>query len=429
MASRSSFLSHFEALADESHCCAGRRRSRLRGEFRLDGGRHLHRNSTFSGGRGLCESLCRAHDRCSHYSFSSAGRECALCEGCFITDAPRVSSWRRMGRFSATASVANASIGSWGTCRFDHDAVDREAGTRRRCRYKTEIEASLSMAGKAWEYYHFLVDLAPRILSAMLRDDCDAATLAAPGWSPQHLHGTFALAPIRAKDRHRNASVADHARVVFPRGGLQIVTHSSRQSLCDAPGKYLPFQPAVFDWSRQPAIWLDALRGRVLPLARLRPSAPLPSPATATTAAGVLLIRRRAENRRRTLPPGFFANASAFLRGHELAHSIASLEGMPLLEQARLFASPAAHLVVGLHGAGLSNLIFSPSGAAVLEVYTAAFPCYRQLAHRRGVHYRDHAYGFMYAGPLYFDRRLAARLTELMGVQGGWTLPQLGQPL
>ncbi len=42
------------------------------------------------------------------------------------------------------------------------------------------------------------------------------------------------------------------------------------------------------------------------------------------------------------------------------------LEDLPLLEQARLFAN--AEFIVATHGAGLSNLIFAPPSARIIEL-------------------------------------------------------------
>ena len=53
-------------------------------------------------------------------------------------------------------------------------------------------------------------------------------------------------------------------------------------------------------------------------------------------------------------------------------------------------------------------------------MYTAAFPCYRQLALRRGLAYGAYGYGFRFEGELYFDERVGARLLALMREQGGW---------
>ena len=291
----------------------------------------------------------------------------------------------------------NITHGRWGSCRYDTDARPRGSERSTRCQYKTEVEATLSMAGKAWEYYHFLIDVAPRVLFAMSRDGCDKADIAAPGWWPQHMQGTFMLTS------RRNVSMAAHAEALFPGDGLRFIAQMSRDQLCAAPGKYLPFQPAVFDWSHQPVAWFAALRRRALSRggvfmapARTGLAVGIASAAESNPARGVLLIRRRLANqRRRHLAPAFFTNASAWLRAHgRVAHQIVELETLSLVEQAALFASPAAQLVVGVHGGGLSNLVFSPRGAAVLEVYTAAFPCYRELALRCGVHYERYEYGF-----------------------------------
>ncbi|GAA3408543.1 DUF563 domain-containing protein [Paenibacillus hodogayensis] len=47
---------------------------------------------------------------------------------------------------------------------------------------------------------------------------------------------------------------------------------------------------------------------------------------------------------------------------------IAQLEGMPLTEQIGLFRS--AHTIVAPHGAGLTNLLFSPQGVRLIELFS-----------------------------------------------------------
>ena len=222
----------FALLADQAHCC---NRSRRRGDnsrvFRsLDAGRVL---GTSAGGRREdCERACRDDERCTHYAFG-AEASCALCEGCAIVDSTTHASWRRMGglpTYPDKHGRANLTHGRWGDCRFDDDAHSGDG----RCRYKTEVEASLSVAGRAWEFYHFLIDFAPRILHAMARDGCASAELAAPGWYPQHVHGTFALASRR---RGANASMLHHAALLFPNDGLRIDRKESREALCRSPGR------------------------------------------------------------------------------------------------------------------------------------------------------------------------------------------------
>lgn len=53
-------------------------------------------------------------------------------------------------------------------------------------------------------------------------------------------------------------------------------------------------------------------------------------------------------------------------QGHSLTLTVAYLEGMSFREQAELFATSS--VVVSVHGAALANLIFLPSGAAVVEL-------------------------------------------------------------
>ena len=63
------------------------------------------------------------------------------------------------------------------------------------------------------------------------------------------------------------------------------------------------------------------------------------------------------------------------------------LEDLPILEQVRAFSDPKVIMVVGMHGAGLSNVLFTRPGAAVIELGPIDFDCYRPLADKLGVHY------------------------------------------
>lgn len=60
----------------------------------------------------------------------------------------------------------------------------------------------------------------------------------------------------------------------------------------------------------------------------------------------------------------------------------------PFVEQARLFAS--AEWIVAPHGAGLSNLVFAPPGAGVIEIFTPDYTptMFRNLAWEAGLRYQ-----------------------------------------
>ncbi len=100
---------------------------------------------------------------------------------------------------------------------------------------------------------------------------------------------------------------------------------------------------------------------------------------------------------------------------------------LTLLKQVRLFTGVS--VVVGLHGAGLSNIVFSRPGSAVIEMGAwgphndgrGPPPCFANMAHRLGLWYHRH--------PRHeFSPRLAALVsyyTEHAPVDDGWEPPPL----
>lgn len=79
-----------------------------------------------------------------------------------------------------------------------------------------------------------------------------------------------------------------------------------------------------------------------------------------------------------------------------LGFQVVALDGMSIASQADLFAR--CRTVVGPHGAGLTNTVFCPTGAALLEFMPDLYfnPCFEVLAKVRGLRYQ----------------RLAARSTD-----------------
>ena len=67
---------------------------------------------------------------------------------------------------------------------------------------------------------------------------------------------------------------------------------------------------------------------------------------------------------------------------------------MSLLAQAEVFQG--ANFIAGIHGAGLSNMIWSRSGAVVLDIANVGYwtECFHRLAHLKG-HTYEH---FLYDG-------------------------------
>jgi capsular polysaccharide biosynthesis protein len=70
-----------------------------------------------------------------------------------------------------------------------------------------------------------------------------------------------------------------------------------------------------------------------------------------------------------------------------LGYELATLSGRSLADQVALFAG-ATH-IVGLHGAGLANIVFAPAGGRLLELFPASYgmPSYYVLAAGQGLGY------------------------------------------
>lgn len=70
-----------------------------------------------------------------------------------------------------------------------------------------------------------------------------------------------------------------------------------------------------------------------------------------------------------------------------LGFEIHQLEGMTIAEQQALFGS--ARVVVAEHGAALTNIVWCPANAAVVDIHPTvpAMPCFKILAELRGVRY------------------------------------------
>lgn len=64
-----------------------------------------------------------------------------------------------------------------------------------------------------------------------------------------------------------------------------------------------------------------------------------------------------------------------------------TLEGMPIAEQVRLFAS--AEIVIAPHGAGLTNVIYCRPGTKVVDIYPTnyMYPCFWHLSNYAGLDY------------------------------------------
>jgi hypothetical protein len=95
-----------------------------------------------------------------------------------------------------------------------------------------------------------------------------------------------------------------------------------------------------------------------------------------------IYISRKDAPRRRMINE---AQMTERLKG--LGFEVRQLEGMTIAEQQKLFGS--ARVVVAEHGAALTNIVWCPANATVVDIHPTvpAMPCFKILAESRGVRY------------------------------------------
>lgn len=197
-----------------------------------------------------------------------------------------------------------------------------------------------------FSYYHWLTGTVPKLLVARrdVQQTFDAFLV-----NPRHKgKENFQTETLRLLD-----IPAD--KVVW----LERRTHVVCEQLTLPPEPCLTEQTQITPWAH------SLLRETFLPLVGER---------TATSPEKIFISRAKARRRR-------LVN-EAEIESRLMAQGFVTvvLEDLPFLEQVRLFAH--AREIVGLHGAGLTNLVFSAPGTRVVEIASDAWrnPCFANIA-------------------------------------------------
>lgn len=200
------------------------------------------------------------------------------------------------------------------------------------------------LAANYWQfnYHHWLIEVLPRLRPALEAAALAGAPVLVPADGPAFQRESldlFGLAPER--------------RLGFDGGEWEVER------------LYVPsvgvFAPHELRWVRERAV------------------AGLDAPADGD---GLLYVTRADAASRRVANED---EVAALLRGR--GFEVVSLSGMPFREQVRRFAG--ARVVVGPHGAGLTNVLFAPPGAALVELMPAdtVNHCFWLMANALGLRY------------------------------------------
>ena len=88
---------------------------------------------------------------------------------------------------------------------------------------------------------------------------------------------------------------------------------------------------------------------------------------------------------RRSLENTFFDEIKLYLVSKNKNYNIVELENLPFQEQVNLFYK--SKVVIGIHGGGLSNIIFCEKGTHIIELGERLVPCYKNLSEKIDLNY------------------------------------------
>jgi len=216
------------------------------------------------------------------------------------------------------------------------------------------------LIGGADNYYHWMIDFLPRLLHA----------LSSPSMADRRLVVSAQRTPYEQETIDLFAAPSDRLlEVPYPSvvrcADLVALTFGPRPTA--TTGTPAMFRCAV------PLPVLSALRSRLLSAFRI---APRPNPAGGRR---LFIVRRDARR-------------SGLINEEDLAVMLAgfgfeavALSGLSVAAQASLFAE--AEIIIGAHGAGLTNALFAPSGAALVELHpvTECPDFFKQIAAAAGL--------------------------------------------
>eukprot|EP00930_Biecheleria_cincta_P085857 TRINITY_DN75223_c0_g1_i1.p1 TRINITY_DN75223_c0_g1~~TRINITY_DN75223_c0_g1_i1.p1 ORF type:complete len:476 (+),score=34.96 TRINITY_DN75223_c0_g1_i1:200-1627(+) len=251
--------------------------------------------------------------------------------------------------------------------------------------YKVPTEALLSTGGKMWEHYHMMVDFAPpiyfRLAAEITSLRCGPVVLNVPGWYPD----------CRFCVKYGQRDQSELFDWIFQKG-LQLVFVTKKADYEMLNATRIEWNPHTSPWSSHPrqvfrffreGQWSQAgisfKPGKGAPILIQREYVPCKGKACndhRTPANGAA---------RRKLPLPFFVEATEDLRNVSVPLLVRQLHGLSLREQVRTFANTS--VMIGMHGAGLSNAMFLPDSSLLFEIGWRFYPAYSNMALNMGLPY------------------------------------------
>lgn len=219
------------------------------------------------------------------------------------------------------------------------------------------------LIGGADNYYHWMIDFLPRLLHALFAPSMADKRLVVPAQRmpyEQEMLDLFAAPPDRLLE------------VPYP----SVVRYTDLVALTFGPRPMAATGTPVMFRCATPLPVLSTLRSRLLSALRIT--------ARECPAGGRRLFVVRRDARR----AGLINEEALALMLAGFGFESVALSGLSVAAQAALFAE--AEIIVGAHGAGLTNALFAPHGAALVELHpvTECPDFFRQIAAVAGLRYK-----------------------------------------
>ena len=270
------------------------------------------------------------------------------------------------------------------------------------CYRFTSPHAHTSWDGGLFEYYHFLIDFAAPILYMLKDEPPGRKTLVLPEWG--HIQGepnvglmeerfklTYSKDPQRTMQAHYDFFFNPlQVELAYEANRTYYFQMDCKELSWDAGGHYTEwsnFPSAVYQHFRAYAHRLALVGNAAQQQQQKQPGANSAS----SNVYDAVILRRGSQTDlpkqqggtctgacRRHLDADFFEHAEAFCAAKGLACRVVETDRMAIKDQVVIFAR--ARLLVGLHGAGLSNMIFMHAGSSVVELGERKYPCFETLA-------------------------------------------------
>ncbi len=252
--------------------------------------------------------------------------------------------------------------------------------------YKFRIgkNKALSGLGKIWEYYHFLIEFVPHILYFVYVTNNVPKNSNIIIYIPPYYDDKFCL----TSDKFNRTMEHIWNQLIDSNICLEYIQYDNNSIEIPFRNNNL-YNINIGYWSNQPEHIYKYFQSYAFHRFDIQNTSCQSYPNIIFIRRGVQNgcnnIRAKTGSNRRSLQTHFFYQAIQFSKKNNINSKIVTLDNMDIVHQIQYFYN--ANIIIGLHGAGLSNIIFSKPNTHVIECGTILYPCFKNLCEKMNLNY------------------------------------------